>query len=394
MGGVRLLRPPSADRLVGVDVARCVALLAMMSTHMLRPVEGSDVLWSQTVAGGRASGLFAVLAGVSLALMTGRQQPHRRERRMADAAGITARAGVIAVVGLVLASLDTNVAVILVYYALLFLLALPFLALRPATLAVLAGVWSVAAPVLSHLLRPHLGLWPPSVPTLGDFEVVTGLLRDLLFTGYYPAFPWLTYMLAGLALGRLDLARPVVAAKVAGLGAAAAVISFVLSRNLTSGATAQAALLSTSPEPVDGWPELKRELQVGLHGTTPTESWWWLTVVAPHSGTTFDLVHTTGVAAGVIGLALLAARARPAVWAVVFGAGAMPLSVYTAHVIMLTQRVWPGLGLEGYVRQVVVLLLVGACFALARSRGPLEALARAAFLAAARSVAAPRRPRL
>jgi hypothetical protein len=215
-------------------------------------------------------------------------------------------------------------------------------------------------------------------------------LRDLLFTGYYPAFPWLTYMLAGLAIGRLDLARPVVALKVAVVGATAAVLSFVVSGILTASAAAREALLSTSPELMDGWSELERELQLGLHGTTPTESWWWLSVVSPHSGTTFDLVHTTGTAAAVIGLALLAARVGPAVWAVIFGAGAMPLSVYSLHVVMLTPQVWPGLGLEGYVRQVVVLLVLGACFALARARGPMETLARAAFLAAAGSVASPR----
>jgi uncharacterized membrane protein len=390
MSSVRLLRPPAPDRLVGLDVARCLALLAMMSTHMLRPLDGSSVTWSQTVAGGRAAALFAVLAGVSLALMTGRQTPHRGQRRLSDAAGIVARAGVIGVVGLFLASLDTRVAVILVYYSVLFVLALPFLGLRPATLAALAGVWALAAPVLSHLLRPHLGQWPPSVPTLGDFEIVTGLLRDLLFTGYYPAFPWLTYMLAGLAIGRLDLARPVVALKMAVVGATAAVLSFVVSGILTASAGAREALLSTSPELMDGWSELERELQLGLHGTTPTESWWWLSVVSPHSGTTFDLVHTTGTAAAVIGIALLAARVGPAVWAVLFGAGAMPLSVYSLHVVMLTPQVWPGLGVEGYVRQVVLLLVLGACFALARTRGPMETLARAAFLAAAGSVASPR----
>ena len=32
------------------------------------------------------------------------------------------------------------------------------------------------------------------------------MLAELTFTGYYPAVPWLAYLLVGLALGRLDLA--------------------------------------------------------------------------------------------------------------------------------------------------------------------------------------------
>ena len=62
-------------RVVGVDIARCLALLGMMATHILAnidPVTGAFVPWHQQIAGGRAAALFAVLAGVSLALVTGR----------------------------------------------------------------------------------------------------------------------------------------------------------------------------------------------------------------------------------------------------------------------------------------------------------------------------------
>ena len=388
---MRLARLSPSNRLVGIDVARCLALLAMMSTHMLRPVQGSEVTWSQTLAGGRAAALFAVLAGVSLALMTGRGQPHRGQRRLSDAAGITARALVIGAVGLVLGALETNVAVILVYYSLLFVLGLPFLGLGPRALAWLALAWGLVAPVVSHALRPHVGAWPPSVPTVGDLEVLSGLVRDLLLTGYYPAFPWLTYLLAGLAIGRLDLTRPAVAARVAFCGAVLAGSTFAASRLLTSSAAVRDALLTSPPEPVDDWAGLERVLRVGLHGTTPTDTWWWLAVVAPHSSTSFDLLHTTGTAMVVIGLALLVARLAPPAWAVVFGAGAMPLTLYSAHVVMLTPEVWPGMGVDGYLRQVAVVLGIGAVFALARWRGPLEAVARLAYLLAATAMLPPPR---
>ena len=58
-------------RLVGLDIARCLALLGMVATHVLdeRTATG-DLTLAQGLAGGRASALFAVLAGVSLAMMT------------------------------------------------------------------------------------------------------------------------------------------------------------------------------------------------------------------------------------------------------------------------------------------------------------------------------------
>ena len=61
-----------SGRLVGLDVARCLALLGMVATHVLdeRSPDGTLTRTSWLVDG-RASALFAVLAGVSLALMRG-----------------------------------------------------------------------------------------------------------------------------------------------------------------------------------------------------------------------------------------------------------------------------------------------------------------------------------
>ena len=76
-------------------------------------------------AGGRrASALFAVLAGVSLSLTTGREHPvHGRERIARSCLAV--QAPLIALLGMYLATLDTNVAIILTYYGLLFLLGIP-----------------------------------------------------------------------------------------------------------------------------------------------------------------------------------------------------------------------------------------------------------------------------
>ena len=56
-----------AGRLVGLDIARCLALLGMIATHALptATAAGEATAVHQLVAG-RSSALFAVLAGVEL----------------------------------------------------------------------------------------------------------------------------------------------------------------------------------------------------------------------------------------------------------------------------------------------------------------------------------------
>jgi uncharacterized membrane protein len=382
----------TARRLVGVDVARCLALLGMMATHILGPVApGGGVAWPQALAGGRSSALFAVLAGLSMALMTGGTAPHRGVERLADCAGLAFRALLIGTLGLWLGQLDTHVAVILAYYAVLFVLGLPFLRLGAGTLLALSAMWCVAAPVFSHLLRRILGSAGPTVPTTEGLPSVGAFVTDLTLTGYYPAVPWMTYLLAGLALGRLDLARPVVATRVAAAGAAVAVGAWAASKALTSRPAVRDALTATSGLPGD-WQELSDSLALGLHGVTPTGSWWWLAVVAPHSGTPLDLAHTTGFAAAVVGVCLLLSRWAPRMWAVVFGAGAMTLTLYTAHVVLLVPELWPDSTPENYARHASLALAAGAVLAGLRRRGPLEALVRSASASASRVVLAGRTP--
>ncbi len=141
----RVPRVPSVRRLVGLDVARCLALLGMVATHVLqgRDADGS-LSPAQWLAGGRASALFAVLAGLSLVLMA----------RTTDRAGLAVRALLVALLGLALGELPSGLAVILTYYGLLFLLGLAFLSLRARPLALLSAGWVVVAPMCSHLLRP------------------------------------------------------------------------------------------------------------------------------------------------------------------------------------------------------------------------------------------------
>jgi uncharacterized membrane protein len=369
----------SESRLVGLDVARCLALLGMVATHVLDArTPGGDLATGQWLAGGRASALFAVLAGVSLGLMT--RAPLRGRALAWRSAGIVGRALLIALLGLLLGGLDTGIAIILTYYGVLFVLGLPFTLLGVRTLLPLTVVWVAVAPVVSHVVRPHLPERGFESPTFAQLADPAQLAGELLLTGYYPVVPWLAYLLAGLVLARLDLrATPLLGALALG-GFGTAVLATRVSRTLVD-------------------PAVASENATGMFGTTPADGDWdWLLVVAPHSATPFDLAQTIGSAVLVIACCLLVGRflPRPATvaLAVVLGAGTMTLSLYSLHVLMRTPDVWPPEEPSTYLAHVVVLLGLGAGLRLLRLRGPLEVVAGLPVRLARRAApgAGPREP--
>jgi Heparan-alpha-glucosaminide N-acetyltransferase, catalytic len=362
-------------------VARCLALLGMVATHVLaeRDPDGSLSL-GQALAGGRASALFAVLAGLSIALVTGRTRPFTGTARARASTGLLVRALVVAAIGLLLGAVDSGIAVILAHYGVLFVMALPFVGMSARALGLLAAGWLVVAPVLSQVVRPALPERQFASPTFDQLVADPGgLLAELTFTGYYPAVPWLACVLAGMAVGRLDLGSRRTAALLAAGGAAAAVLATVVSRVLTARSSVQEALLTRPPAPdVDATALLDR-ISSGLFGTTPTDgAWQWLLVVAPHTATPFDLLQTIGSALLVIGLALLVVDAvgptgRRAT-AVFFGAGTMTLTLYSVHVVARSRDLLPDGLRDSYLFHVLLLLGIGSVFAATRTRGPLEML--------------------
>lgn len=367
-------------RLVGLDVARCVALVGMIAVHTLdERTPSGEISWAHWVAGGRASALFAVLAGVALALVTDR--PGGRSPRSLLA--VLVRAGMVASLGLFLGGLDSGLAVILTYYGLLFVVGLPFVALGPRALLLLAGAWAVVAPVLSHVLRAQS--WVPprdfAVPSFASLDEPLDLLANLTLTGYYPVLPWLAYLLLGMGLARLDLRDRAVAGRLVVGGLAAAVGAVVASRVLVMAPSVREALVRDYPTGM-GADEVIEQARGGLFGVTPSPGpWQWLLLDAPHSATPFDLVTTGGSAALVIGLCLLLAGALRG-WAlrglaVLTGAGAMTLTLYSLHVLLRTPDLWPpDNGAEAFRWHVLVVLWIGAVFAALSVRGPLEWLVR------------------
>lgn len=382
----------SGGRFTGIDAARGIALLGMMATHLLATF-GSDANLTPTWVGlafsGRAAALFAVLAGIGLALSTGKQHPLGGAALLAAKRGIALRALVIAVVGLSVGSFEVDIAVILVHYAVLFLCVLPFIGLEVKALCAWAAGWILGSPVLAFLLRPWLMAADPPLqlshnPGWVDLSTPGRLLGDLFLTGSYPVLQWLSYLLVGLIIGRLALATPVLPVLLLAGGAVVAVFAKVLgtvAMEEWGGRTALQSILTDPHYPLDSL------LQVNLSGVRQEGSWWWLASSAPHSGTTLDLLHTSGVAAAVIGFCLLIGRLGDRLDLDLLlplrGAGAMTLTLYTVHVAVVAsfhpEPLPPGWTEDGmYYTQAALAVLIGMVFAVLKTRGPLEWFGHAA----------------
>jgi uncharacterized membrane protein len=349
-------------RILGVDAARAVALVGMFATHIFPLRAGDGATLTGVVASGRASALFAVLAGVGVALASGGpQRPDGARAHLGAAVALVVRGVLVGALGLTLVALDPPVAVILAYYGLLFVVAAPLLRLPATVLAAGALLACVLTPLASQLLRAGLPDGPGEQAGWPALAEPGELLVTLALTGYYPVLTWTTYLLAGMAVGRLDLRRTGVAAGLLAGGTALAVLAWAASTLLLRPGGGAAAL----------GPALERR----GYGTTPTGSWWWLAVPSPHTGAPFDLAHTTGTALAVLGTMLLLARtARPLV-VVPAALGAAPLTLYTLHVVALAA--YPGDdrdALQLWITHVLLATAVGGLLWVAGHRGPLEAV--------------------
>ena len=352
-------RKHGTGRLIGVDAARALALIGMMSVHVLPGTDpDGSASTAYLISSGRASALFAVLAGVGLALANGATRLPTGKEWPAAAAGIVGRAAVLGVIGLALGDLDSGVAVILVNYAFLFVIAAAFISMPARSLWVMALLWALIVPAIAFWLR----LWIPdstgSVPGFVELFDPVVFLSEVLLTGYYPVLPWIAYLLAGMAAGRSDLRSRPAAVWLLGGGVAVAVAA-----KLISGAL------------LDIFDPAGLENPVQFFGATPTDSWWYLVVATPHSGTSLDLLHTIGTSLAVLGACLLLAAAGRWLVAWLAAAGGMTLSLYSTHVLALTA----GWGLHDrptlLAWNVAAAIVIGLAWRTLVGRGPLETFA-------------------
>ena len=345
-------------RVTAVDLARAVALLGMMLAHLGPPATEFTPPINEIVTSGRAAPLFALLAGVSLSLV------QRRDPRGVGSVLSTVLRGVLLfVLGLSLGSItEMPVLIILCVYGLLIVAALLFRGLPTTALVATTVVWAVAAPVALLAVRIHVDPVYVEQPSWSDVADPWRLIGIVTVWGGYPAVVWMTYVLAGLVIGRLDLGSPVVAARLAGGGALLAAVPLLVA-----------------------WQHDRTWQLLFMHDSFPYEptSWEALWFAGPHSSMPLDVLSATGSAALVVGVCALVVRPGPArrLLHPLIAAGSMTLTLYTLHVLWTWWRYTPeGGGIDAgwsvWWLQGAVLVTAAALWRLVFPRGPIEQVMR------------------
>jgi uncharacterized membrane protein YeiB len=331
---------PTTGRLIGIDLARGLAVFGMYSAHVGPDVTvGGPVGFLLETARGRSSALFALLAGFSLIIITGRPQARTGRAGRQAVARIVLRAVVLIALGYALTALDTEVEVILSFYGVLFLAVLPLYRLRAATLALIAAAGALILPQVLYAVRISIenGSWADTVIAHDPLARITGTdgVVQLLFTGAYPVLTWAPFVIAGMAVARLDLARPGVRSRLALTGGTLAVLgyggSWLALRLVPHALATISAATGGGSASSAWWSDMVGEPQNG----TPLD---WLLVAAPHSQTTFSILGNTGVALLVLAGCLTVAARLPRLTRLatpVSAVGTMALTAYVLHIVAL-----------------------------------------------------------
>ncbi|WP_343921544.1 heparan-alpha-glucosaminide N-acetyltransferase domain-containing protein [Agrococcus citreus] len=371
-----------SERLVGVDLARLVAVAGMMAAHTLAftdPPVGAGVT---ALIDGPPSTLFAVLGGVSVALAA-RSRLAAGERAAAVRSTL-ARGLLVAVLGLLIVPIATAVFVVLAPFGVAIMAASVFLLLPTWVVAASALALTALVGSLVATARDRLGVLDGthSIATLVVDPL--GTLQDIVLTGVYPAITWLAYLLIGMLV-----ARALTAARARGRerGALVGLAGFgaVLVALGVGASELGLRLLGDARHP--GEPALAREVLLGNgYGSVPSVDPLWQLLAAPHTGTPADIARTVGIALLVIALlslivSLLPSRVRRAVEPL-RAAGGAPLTIYVVHITLLSglqslaagSASWLADGWIAWALQVAIALGIGALLAGTAARGPLEAL--------------------
>lgn len=331
-------------RLVGVDLARALAVFGMYVVHLGPSTTNANGVgaWVRHLAEGRSSALFATLAGFSLMLIAGRLEPKTGLAGRQARARIAIRAVILLVLGTVMVSFYGDV-VILASYGLYFLLAMPLLRLSGRTLAIIAAGLAVAMPPLAFVLRSLLT--EPVTAAIKAYDPLSRIssvgVLELLLTGFYPAITWMAFVIAGMALGRLDLNSGAVRRRLAVFGPALIAFAYGTSWLLAQliDGVREAAEMQSARGPGGSGPKDFGAVGDMLSPNTSGSAWALLTS-GPHSGMTFDIIGCVGVAITVVVFAMTAIDRLPLLRrlaAPMIAVGTMSLTAYVGHFVLSPQ---------------------------------------------------------
>ena len=334
-----------SGRMLGIDMARALALIGMVAVHV-GPEDGPGLggrLYA--LAYGRASLLFVLVAGIGVTLLASRVGTAAARLRL------VCFCLVLLPMGLALQVIGHPIAIILHHYAAFFLVGVAVLNLSSRFLFVLALAVTLLGPLtyfLAMLYDPEI-YYGDSVTLLDDPLTI---LRALVISGPYPIVVWSVPLLWGMWIGRQDLRERRTHIRLGYVGALLAAGAMGLSL----------LLLSITGDPVR------------------STDWRMLLIHAAHSQMPLWLLSGIGAAMFVLGLSLLFASRFPRAARPFALLGQVALSMYVAHVLLLSLLV-RHLDQDAVVPSLVLLALLTAGamgFAVIwrkfHARGPVEML--------------------
>jgi uncharacterized protein len=194
------------QRLIGVDVARALAVIGMIIVNF-KVVFGADGLpWLKSVASifdGKAAATFVVLAGVGLALLTNDAIKNKDHAKLKIArVRIVKRALFLFILGT--SYITIWPADILHFYGLYMVIIIFLLGFKENAILISGVCLILVYPILMTFLNYEAG-WNFNTLDYHGFWTLKGFMRNLFFNGFHPVAPWTAFMLFGYWFGKQNL---------------------------------------------------------------------------------------------------------------------------------------------------------------------------------------------
>ncbi|WP_026460107.1 DUF418 domain-containing protein [Schaalia suimastitidis] len=415
-----------AGRLIGLDLARALAVIGMIWAHTVHIYPSTAWgIFLEAIPHGRSALLFTFLAGVSISIITGRNIAYTGMHMQVAKLRLVGRALGLFFIGGLLYTFAHPVAVILGFYALWFLVAIPQVHLSAKTLFISGTVLALVGPQVVWVFS--------SFSLFANIFGGTGLhavFSEGFVTGMYPGLAYFAVILIGMGVGRLDLAKTPVKLWMIGVGLVTATMSygfswiaghsfaaipFDSSIGLGSSSIGSGSISPSTPTlsgDTSSWimsPEaiadeksyLKQRLadldaiarnggkinpeeyfgssmaDPLLEGDPSAWTYTWQTLFgsSAHSNTTFEILGAIGVSLALVGMLLLVQHYVRIALKPVAALGSMSLTAYVAHIVAIGfagDLLYIGPSTRGFVIIVVALLIFAFVWTFFFARGPLE----------------------
>jgi uncharacterized membrane protein YeiB len=226
----------SAKRILGIDVTRGIAMIIMFMTNFAVVMDTLNdgprwLVMLYQIIQGKGAATFVTLAGIGVSLMTRRQQEGDSDtERTKVRSTLLKRAFFLLVFGLMFYTVWT--ADILHYYGVYLMIASMLLYASTTTLLRTSAVFAFGFNLLLLFLDYEKG-WINNWDYVG-FWTPAGFTWNLLFNGIHPVFPWLSFLVMGMVMGRMDIRDKCTRKKLIIKASIIAVLSYLLSGVLCS----------------------------------------------------------------------------------------------------------------------------------------------------------------